>query len=174
MRSTSHISSFECVCPFCSYVLRKKKFSVGDLVNSILGGLVGVTGKILYYNGFAEVKTACVYAPERTALDESSVYVFHTKGCLVYDSSRNSWLSLWQNLLMMTYQCRPLSDPLKPLKAFILDEEPLEPLECLFGPLSAFIFTFEPLFSAFCPLILVRKAFLPGKGLLVLMETCKR
>ena len=40
---------------------------------------------------------------------------------------------------------------LKPLKAFILREEPLEPLKCLFGPLSAFIFTFEPLFSAFCP-----------------------
>ena len=46
---------------------------------------------------------------------------------------------------------RPLSEPLKPLKAFILNEEPLEPLKCLFGPLSAFIFTFEPLFSAFCP-----------------------
>ena len=29
---------------------------------------------------------------------------------------------------------RPLSEPLKPLKAFILDEEPLEPLKCLFGP----------------------------------------
>ena len=46
--------------------------------------------------------------------------------------------------------CRPPNEPLKPLKAFILDEEPLEPLKCLFGPLSAFIFTFEPLFFAFC------------------------
>ena len=45
-------------------------------------------------------------------------------------------------------QCRP---PSEPLKAFILDEEPLEPLKCLFGPLSDFIFTFEPLFAAFCP-----------------------
>ena len=51
----------------------------------------------------------------------------------------------------MLFLCRPLSEPLKPLKAFILDEEPLEPLKCLFGPLSAFIFTFEPLFFAFCP-----------------------
>ena len=45
---------------------------------------------------------------------------------------------------------RPLSEHLKPLKAFILDEEPLEPLKCLFGPLSAFIFTLEPLFPTFC------------------------
>ena len=52
---------------------------------------------------------------------------------------------------------RPLSEPLKPLKAFILDEEPLEPLKCLFGPLSDFIFSFEPLFATFCPKDLVLK-----------------
>ena len=46
---------------------------------------------------------------------------------------------------------RPLSEPLKPIKAFILDEEPLEPIKCFFGPLSDFIFTFQPLFSEFCP-----------------------
>ena len=51
----------------------------------------------------------------------------------------------------MNDSVRPLSELLKPLKAFILDEEPLEPLKCLFGPLSAFIFTFEPLFPTFCP-----------------------
>ena len=39
--------------------------------------------------------------------------------------------------------------PSEPLKAFILDEEPLEPLKCLFGPLTDFIFTFGPLFTAF-------------------------
>ena len=38
----------------------------------------------------------------------------------------------------------------KTFKAFILDEEPLEPLKCLFGPLSAFISTLEPLFPTFC------------------------
>ena len=38
---------------------------------------------------------------------------------------------------------------LKSLKAFILDEESLEPLKCLLGPLRAFIFKFGPLFAAF-------------------------
>ena len=46
---------------------------------------------------------------------------------------------------------RPPSEPLKPVKAFIVDKEPLEPLKCLLGPLSAFIFTFKPLFFAFSP-----------------------
>ena len=40
---------------------------------------------------------------------------------------------------------------LKPLKACILDEEPLEPLKFLFGPLSDIIFTFEPSLAAFRP-----------------------
>ena len=37
-------------------------------------------------------------------------------------------------------RCRPPSEPLKPLKAFILDEQPLKPLKHLNGPLLAFIF----------------------------------
>ena len=40
-----------------------------------------------------------------------------------------------------------LCEPLKPLKAFILDGELFK---CIFRPLSDFIFTFEPLFAAFC------------------------
>ena len=49
------------------------------------------------------------------------------------------------------YEYRPLSEALKPLKAFILEVEPLEPLKCIFGPLSDLIFSFEIFFAAFCP-----------------------
>ena len=35
-------------------------------------------------------------------------------------------------------------------ETFIFDDEPLEPLEGVFGPLNDFI-TFEPLFASFCP-----------------------
>ena len=58
---------------------------------------------------------------------------------------------LFLYVAIMYISNRPLSEHLKPLKLFILDEESLEPLKCLFGPLSDFIFTFEPVFSGFCP-----------------------
>ena len=52
------------------------------------------------------------------------------------------------------------------MESLILDEGPLEPLKCLFGPLSDFIFTFEPLFSAFCP----QNAHYFGFGVLFFLE----
>ena len=70
------------------------------------------------------------------------------------------------------FRSRPLSEPLKPLKAIIL-----EPLKCLSRPLSDFIFTFEPLFSAFCPknahYLGFESAFLPGKGFLCLWRAVR-
>ena len=44
---------------------------------------------------------------------------------------------------------RTLGEPLKHLKIIILDEEPLEPLKCVLGPISDFNFISEPLYASF-------------------------
>ena len=81
--------------------------------------------------------SSCLQPEERDLEEFNRALLLHDIVCLGFSDKQTI--------------CRPLSEPWKPLKAFILDEEPIEPLKCLFGPLSAFISTFEPLFSAFCP-----------------------